>query len=62
MRGDFELKTPAGELLSESTEVLAGALPMHRKFPVAGGHQWRAWKQALDQLLDDSDFRKGCGR
>lgn len=50
------------ELLSESNEVLALALPMHRKFPVPGGHKWTAWKQALDQFLDDSDFRKGCGR
>lgn len=50
------------ELLSESNEVLATALPMKRKFPVAGGHKWTAWKKALDQFLDDSDFRKGCGR
>lgn len=50
------------ELLSESNEVLASALPMNRKFPVSGGHKWVAWKQALDQFLDDSDFRKGCGR
>lgn len=49
-------------LVSESNEVLATALPMKRKFPVPGGHKWTAWKQALDQFLDDSDFRKGCAR
>lgn len=50
------------ELLGESNEVLAMALPMKRKFPVPGGHKWTSWKMALDQFLDDSDFRKGCGR
>lgn len=49
-------------LLGESNEVLATALPMPRKFPVSGGHKWVAWKQALDQFLDNSDFRQGCGR
>lgn len=49
-------------MLSESNEVLATALPMRRKFPVPGGHKWTTWKQALDQFLDDSDFRQGCGR
>lgn len=50
------------ELLGESNEILALALPMHRKFPVSGRHEWVAWKQALDHFLEDSDFRKGCGR
>jgi pimeloyl-ACP methyl ester carboxylesterase len=48
--------------LGLSNEVLAAALPVRRRFPVSGGHAWVAWKQSLDLFLDDSDFRKGCGR
>ena len=50
------------ELLGESNEVLAEALPEHRRFPVTGGHKWAAWKKALEFFLDDSDFARGCGR
>lgn len=50
------------EALSESNEILALALPMSRRFPVSGGHKWAVWKQALDHFLEDSDFRRGCGR
>ena len=49
-------------LLGDSNEVLAASIPNRRRFPVPGGHKWTAWKQALDLFLDDSDFRKGCGR
>lgn len=48
------------EVLSESNEVLAMALPMNRKFPAPGGHKWTSWKQSLDAFLADSDFRTGC--
>jgi hypothetical protein len=49
--------------LGVSNEVLAEALPPSRRFPVPGeGHKWAAWKPAFDLFLDDSDFRKGCGR
>jgi enterochelin esterase-like enzyme len=49
-------------LMGDSNEVLAASIPSERRFPVPGGHKWTAWKLALDLFLDDSDFRKGCGR
>jgi len=50
------------EAVPESNDLLAAALPASRKFKVPGKHAWTAWKLALDAFLDDSDFRRGCGR
>ena len=46
--------------LGPQDEVLGQALPRNHVFHAPGGHDWRAWRNLLEQFLQASEFRTRC--